>query len=97
MDIATAALQGATGTPTRSTTMNTFEKNTRIDTTLSGGMIAIAFAWTMFAAIHGPVGANATDASPQVAANANAAVTQVRRHAAGQDTSSRVAHSTKVS
>ncbi len=75
--------------------MNTFEKNTRIDTTLSGGMIAIAFAWTLFAAIHGPVGA--ADAAPQIAANANTAVAQARHHGAAQEDGIRVARSTKVS
>ncbi len=39
--------------------MNTFEKNTTIDTSLSGGMVAVAFAWALFAALHGPVGTQA--------------------------------------
>jgi hypothetical protein len=43
--------------------MNTFEKKSTNDTVLGGGLVTIAIAWVVFAAIQGPVSAELTRAT----------------------------------
>jgi hypothetical protein len=62
-----------TETSTWRTNMNIFEKNPSKDTFLSGGLVAIAIAWVVLAAIQGPVGAPADQAAAFVAASGAAA------------------------
>jgi hypothetical protein len=41
--------------------MNTFEKNPKNDTVLSGGLVVIAIAWVMLAAVQGLVDQHGRD------------------------------------
>ena len=43
--------------------MKNYEKNVSNDTILSGGLIAIAIAWVVIAAIRGPVSMDANDSA----------------------------------
>jgi hypothetical protein len=76
--------------------MNTFEKNTRMDTGLSGGLIAIGIAWALYAAVQGPVGTDARSSTAQVAANATVSAAAVHR-ATGHEAAARPAGAAKVS
>jgi hypothetical protein len=68
MDTAAAHPQSASDSPARRPIMKNYERNVSNDTILGGGLIAIAIAWVVLAAIRGPAGMDANDSAAGYAA-----------------------------